>query len=146
MPGSEQQRPLEQQPRGYYLAARFKEDALSKKVYTKTQDIIYKSDSEISAYRFLRPNQVGNEPPWYVVVIGERPTDPLHQKIKEVLQPGEQTQIPEEVYTQLYQRRIQEAQKGDWVEHHRPTPTIRRSEKKEKQKQQKQSRRRNRGR
>src|SRR5207245_1622060 len=114
MLGSERSQSSEQQPRGYYLAARFREDTLSKKVYTKTQDIIYKSDCDISAYRFLRPNQVGNEPPWYVVVIGERPPDQLHQKITEVLQPGEQTQIPEEVYTQLYQRRIQEAQKGDW--------------------------------
>ena len=64
----EQGRRPEQQLPSYHLAARFREDTVSQRVYTQAQQIIHTTDYDLSAYRFLRPSQVAKEPPWYVVV------------------------------------------------------------------------------
>ncbi len=113
----EQGRRPEQQFPSYHLAARFREDSVSQKVYTQAQELIRTTENDLSAYRFLRPSQVAKEPPWYVVVLGEVP---------------------------LYQRRLQEMQKGFYVEAHHPI-TLRRKQEKSKRKMQNKSRRRNRG-
>ena len=140
----EQGRRPEQPLPSYHLAARFREDSVSQRVYTQAQQIIHTTDCDLSAYRFLRPSQVAKELPWYVVVLGEVPPEPLQQQFEAVLQPGERVSLPAEALIPLYQRRLQEIQKGSYVEAHHPI-TLRRKQDKDKRNMQKKSRRRNRG-
>jgi hypothetical protein len=113
----------------YYLAARYQEASVSQEVYTKAQKLLADNACDVSAYRFLRPNVL--ELPWYVVFLGERPEEALHQQFVEVFQEGTPTDVPPEVLLQLLERRAQKAQKGPWVEHHYAV-TIKRKEKKTK--------------
>jgi hypothetical protein len=144
----EQGRRPEQQLPAYHLAARFREDTVSKQVYDQAQHIIHTTDNELSAYRFLRPSQIAKEPPWYVVVLGDTPPEAVHQQFEEVLKPGERVSLPAEALVPLYQRRLQEIKKGSWVEHHTDLHAQRRNPNKDKgkRKMQDKSRRRNRGR
>ena|SRR5438128_1425873 len=140
----EQGRRPEQQLPSYHLAARFREDTVSQTVYNQAQQIIQTSDCDLSAYRFIRPSQVAKEPPWYVVVLGDVPPEPLQQRFEEVLKPGERVSLPAEALVPLYQRRLHEIKKGSYVEAHHPI-TMRRKQEKGKRKMQNKSRRRNRG-
>jgi hypothetical protein len=113
----------------YYLAARYQEASISQEVYTKAQKLLANNACDVSAYRFLRPNIL--ELPWYVVFLGERPEEALHQQFVEVLQEGTPANVPPEVLLQLLERRAQESHKGPWVEHHYGVK-IKRKEKKTK--------------
>lgn len=134
----------EQQLPSYYLAAWFREDSVSKKVYDQAQELIHVNDSDLSAYRFLRASEVAKEPPWYVVVLGDPSPQALQQQLTTTLNTGERVSLPAEDLALLYQRRWQEITKGSWVEAHRPV-TMRRKQEKSKRKMQNKSRRRNRG-
>jgi hypothetical protein len=68
----------EREPQIYYLAARFPNKRAAEKPYMEAQEAI-KADCDLSAYRFLVPQQMTTPLPWYVVVIGERPPDVLEQ-------------------------------------------------------------------
>jgi hypothetical protein len=140
----EQGRGIEQQLPSYHLAARFREDSVSQTIYNQAQQIIHATDCDLSAYRFLRPSQVAKEPLWYVVVLGEVPPEPLQQQFEAVLKSGERVTLPPEALVPLYQRRLQEIQKGSYVEAHHPI-AMRRKQDKDKRKMQNKSRRRNRG-
>lgn len=100
----------------YYLTARYQEASVSQEVYTKAQKLLADNACDVSAYRFLRPNIL--ELPWYVVFLGGRPEEALHQQFVEVLQEGTPANVPPEVLLQLLERRAQESHKGPWVEHH----------------------------
>ncbi len=65
----------------------------------------------------------------YVVFLGQRPEEALHQQFLEVLQEGTPANVPPETLLQLLERRAQETQKGPWVEHHYAVK-IKRKEKK----------------
>jgi hypothetical protein len=143
----EQGRQQEQQPRPYYLASRFKTKQEAEQPYFAVQETIKTMDCDLSAYRFLRQWQEPNDKPWYVFVVGQKPPEAVAAKITEILGQGEMASVPEQAVAQLYQRRLEEIQKGDWVEHHYKLQPQRRNPTKDKlkRKMQDKSRRRNRG-
>ena len=148
----------EGQPLPFYLAASFRTREEAQEPYTRAQEIIHLSAIDLSAFSFeRRPRDPSHPPlarPWFGVVLGRQPPEPIHQQLTEVLRAGELSSLPLETVITLAQRRAQETKKDSWVEEHHGagvripevTVTFRRKDKKEKRKQQKQSRRRNRGR
>ena len=113
----EQGRRPEQQLPSYHLAARFREDSVSQTVYNQAQELIRTTENELSAYRFLRPSQIAKEPPWYVVVLGDVPPQPLQQRFEDVLHPGERVTLPAEALVPLYQRRCRRSKKAPMWKH-----------------------------
>ncbi len=101
----------------FYLAARFKGDTESKQVYSHIQDIIHTTDCDLSAYRFMENTL---ELPWVVVVLGEKPHEALHARLVSALQSGTETVLDEDLVTMLVLRRLEQIQKGPWVEQHTP--------------------------
>jgi hypothetical protein len=83
-----------------------------------------------------------------VFVIGQTPPQAVEAKITQILGQGEMASVPEQAVTELYARRVEEIQKGEWVEQHYQLQAHRRNPTKDKlkRKMQKDSRRRNRGR
>ena len=151
-------RPPEGQPLPYYLAASFLTREEAHEPYTKAREIIQLPAVALSAFSFERRPRDPSHPslarPWYVVVLGNQPPEPIEQQLLEILGRGEMTALPLETIVTLTQRRAHETKKGAWVEEHHgagvriheATVTFKRKGKKEKRNQQKQSRRRNRGR
>ncbi len=112
---------MSQEQTPYYQAARFPKKRAAGKAYTPIEQIIHDAECELSAYRFLVPS----EGKWYVVVIGEKPDQQLHERLQTVLTTltrGEPAILDEETLLLLLARRIQQAQRGSWVEGHYPTP------------------------
>jgi hypothetical protein len=104
--------------RPYYYAARYNgehSEALSKQAYTTIEQI--PEPVELSAQRLLANEPFG----WYVVVFGDRPPQPVHNRITQALSTGELTTIPFELLAQLLQNRAEELQRsqGERVEQHR---------------------------
>ena len=111
--------PQEQTP--YYQAARFPHKTAAGKAYDPIQAIIFEKDCDLSAYRFFEQN----ERKWYVVVIGERPSPQVHQRIETILLTltrGEGVTLDSDTLAVLLARRVQQIQLGQWVEHHYDVP------------------------
>ena len=105
----------------YYQAARYPNKTKAGKAYDPIQQIIHDVECDLSAYRLFVPS----ERQWYVVVIGEQPDAQLHERLKTILTTltrGELTTLDEETVTLLLARRVQQAQRGSWVEGHYPPP------------------------
>ncbi len=105
----------------YYQAARYANKTAAGKAYTPIQQIIHDERCELSAYRYLVPS----EGKWYVVVIGQQPTPQLHERLRTILTTltrGEPVTIDAETLAVLLARRIQQTQRGPWVEGHYLTP------------------------
>ena len=105
----------------YYQAARYPNKTKEGKAYDPIQQIIHDVVCDLSAYRLFVPS----ERQWYVVVIGEQPDAQLHERLKTILTTltrGELTTLDEETVTLLLARRVQQAQRGSWVEGHYPPP------------------------
>lgn len=139
-PGSPERR----QP--YYLASRFPTKQAAEQPYFSIQQTIHDVECDLSAYRFMRQGQEQNTAPWYVLVIGEKPTPTVEARITAALSQGEMATVPPEALHELYSRRMEEIQKGSWREHHYTINVQKRNPKKDKlkRKAQKNSRRRNR--
>src|SRR6266478_5000128 len=94
----------------YYQAARYPNKTAAGKAYTPIQQIIHDEDCDLSAYRLLVPS----ERKWYVVIIGEQPTTPLHERLKTILTTltrGEPTSLDEDTISVLLARRLQQTQR-----------------------------------
>jgi len=105
----------------YYQAARYPNKTAAGKAYDPIQQIIHDVECDLSAYRLLRPS----EKKWLVVVIGEAPDHELHERLKTILTTltrGEPTTLEEETLLWLLSRRLEQIQRGQWVEGHYPTP------------------------
>jgi len=105
----------------YYQAARYPNKTKAGKADDPIQQIIHDVVCDLSAYRLFVPS----ERQWYVVVIGEQPDAQLHERLKTILTTltrGELTTLDEETVTLLLARRVQQAQRGSWVEGHYPPP------------------------
>jgi hypothetical protein len=103
----------------YYQAARYPNKTRAGKAYTASEQIIHDEDCDLSAYRYLVPG----EKKWYVVVIGEKPDQQLHERLKTILMTlarGEAVSLDEDTMTLLLARRLQQIQHGSWVERHYP--------------------------
>src|SRR5713101_5798496 len=112
----------EGQPLPYYLAASFLTREEAQEPYTRVQEIIQLSAIDLSAFSFERRQRDPSHPPlarpWYVVVLGGQPPEPIHQQLTEVLRAGELSSLPLETVVTLAQRRAQETKKSAWVEGH----------------------------
>ena len=97
----------------FCLAARFRAERPSRRVYFKAQDIIYrKPDSELSVYRF-QLNQI-----FHVAILGAPPDQTLEQRLRRLLVAGDAVTLPDDVLTMLVARREHASREGSWVEHH----------------------------
>jgi hypothetical protein len=105
----------------YYQAALFPNKTAAGKAYDPIQNIIFDEKCDLSAYRFFEQNQRK----WYVVVIGEKPIQQVHQRIETILLTltrGERVPLNSETLTILLARRAQQSLLGPWVEHHYDVP------------------------
>ena len=107
---------MTQQSPPYYLAARFINKAKAGQVYTSLQEIIFKEDCDLSAYRLKITEG------WHVVVLGEKPNDQLHYRIEALLTNGTLVTLRPDVLDYLQSRRAQASQIGPWVERHLDAP------------------------
>jgi hypothetical protein len=101
----------------YSLAARFPNKTAAGKAYDPIQTIIFEEDCDLSAYRFFEQN----ERKWYVVVLGEEPSPPLHQRLETILftlTRGARVTLDSQTLAVLLARRGQQTQFGPWVERH----------------------------
>ncbi len=108
---------MSQEATPYYQAARFPNKTAAGKAYDPIQAIIFEKDCDLSAYRFFEQN----ERKWYVVVIGEKPTPQLHERIETILLTltrGERVTLDSVTLAALLVRRAQQTQLGPWVERH----------------------------
>lgn len=110
----------EHQPAIYYLASRFKTKEEAAIPYNAVQESIgkYKGFANLSAYRFKRQWEEPSDKPWYVLVLGRKPPDELHQRLTEALSSGEKTTVPDQALIELAKRRIEQSKHGSWVEAH----------------------------
>lgn len=105
----------EEDPVSYQRAARFGEDRLAARVYSRAQDAIHDTPCDLSVYRLLI-DRVS-----HVAVVGTPPPAELDQELAMILAPGEPANLPAQVLALLSERRRQAGRLGPWVErHHRP--------------------------
>jgi hypothetical protein len=110
---------MEQTP--YYQAARYPNKSTAGKAYTPIQQIIHEVQCDLSAYRLFVPS----ERKWLVVVIGEQPDQQLHERLRTILTTltrGEPARLDAGQLALLLARRIEQTQRGSWVEGHYPPP------------------------
>ena len=81
-------------------------------LYEQAQELIYTTQCDLSAFR------VQLQSIWYVAVLGALPSPNLTQQIDQLLSTGEQTTLPDDVFTYLNARRARATQIGPWVEGH----------------------------
>lgn len=97
----------------YCLAATFRDARQSGRVYQRVQDTLFAiEECDLSSYRFY----VG--PTWYVAVVGEQPDRRLDQRLRGFLNRGTLTNLPDEVISDLLERRAKATEIGPWVEAH----------------------------
>ena len=112
---------MAQEQTPYYQASRYPNKQAAGKAYTPIEQIIHDEECDLSAYRFLVPG----ERKWYVVVIGEQPIPQLHERLKTILTSltrGEPATLDADTLALLIARRLQQTQRGPWVEGHYPLP------------------------
>ena len=110
---------MTQEQTSYYQASRYPTKTAAGKAYSPIQQIIHEVACDLSAYRYLVPS----ERTWYVVVIGQQPDQPLHERLKTILTTltrGEPVTLSEDTIALLMARRLQQTQRGPWVEGHYP--------------------------
>lgn len=100
--------------RAYYYAASYPRDA--KVVYQTIRAIIQREDVNLSAFQ-VPPTILPNF--WHIVVMGDRPSEAVHEQIMNALAGGTLTIIPYGLLMQLFARKVEENKKGPWREHHR---------------------------
>jgi hypothetical protein len=110
----------EHQPLPYYLAASFLTKAESQAPYDKAQEISF--HFELSAFHYERKPHDPKMPPlprpWFVVVLGERPPEPIERQLRGILGSGEMTTLELETVVTLARRRSEEISKRPWTEMH----------------------------
>ncbi len=112
----------EQEPRPYYLAARYASDHASEKPYRRTRNYLYAHEEvELSVFRFQLGRHGADKLDWHVAVIGDKLPDEHERQIRRFLQDGQVVTLPEEVVGAMYRRRLETSQQGPWFErHHKP--------------------------
>lgn len=99
----------------YCRAARFAGEEPAGLAYSQAQDAIYKTDCDLSAFRFQLDRL------WHVAVLGDLPPDYLKARIKMILSAGDPTSLSTDILEALQERRVEAMRRGPWVEgHYRP--------------------------
>lgn len=112
--GRDSDRPKEKQTQlpEYRKAARFPNELTSNIAYETTRDIIHTEPCELSLYRTaLMPAM-----DWYILVLGQQPSEPLRERIDQALASGETVELPEDVWRAFNARRLEQSGGGPWVE------------------------------
>ncbi len=99
--------------RAYYYAMRYPTDAA--KVYQAVRAIVLRESVNLSVYH-VHPSALLQL--WHIVVIGDRPTEAIHNQIMHELRGGNLTVIPYDLLMELFARKLEENQLGTWREHH----------------------------
>ena len=98
----------------FHRAARYPDEPSSELPYAQAQQAIHDTPCDLSAYRLqLLPDYI-----WHVAVLGSPPLEGLVRRIEEILATGEQETLSDEALTALTVRRLQQIQRGQWVEGH----------------------------
>src|SRR5215469_4765982 len=114
----EQGKQPEREQSPYYLASRFKTVQEAAAPYFAVEETLRSNPCDLSAYRFKRQWEEPSDNVWYVLVLGRRPTDAVHQRLTKALSVGEMTTIPPDALHELARRRIEQSIHGSWVEAH----------------------------
>ena len=104
----------EQPKASFHRAAHYPDEPSSELPYNQAQQAIYETPCDLSAYR-LRPRP---DYAWHVAVLGSPPPEGLLRRIEEILATGEPVTLSDEVLSALTVRRLQQIQRGPWVEGH----------------------------
>jgi hypothetical protein len=98
--------------RAYYYAASFPRSATAQ--YRAIRNIIHTEPVNLSAFHVLPPTL----PTWHIVIMGDRPSEAVHERFMSQLQKGTLTIIPYDLLMQLFARKIEQNIKGPWQEGH----------------------------
>lgn len=104
----------EPQKATFHRAARYPNETSSEQPYAQAQQAIYETPCDLSTYRL----QIGPEYEWHVAVLGSPPPEELLRRVEEILATGEQVTLSDEAVAALTLRRLQQIQRGPWVEGH----------------------------
>lgn len=106
--------PQEPEPETYCLAARFNTDNRAGRAYFQLQEYVrtHPDELELSVYRFSLRGQP------MVAVVGNAPGEEPGRFIDRALSRGTRVTLEEDVLRFLQERRVQETQRGTWVERH----------------------------
>lgn len=106
-------------PSLYHLAVHYSNEHSSEDAYDKARQLIHDEPCDLSTYRFmLQPQML-----WYVAVLGAPPPPELLRCIEiTLLTHGERRVLPDEILHSLRLRRLEQAQRGEWVEYRAPRP------------------------
>ena len=112
-PTDQPRRPA-QEPVPYQRTARFADEPSAGRAYFAAQRVIYEAPQplDVSVFR-LQVNRL-----WHVAALGLVPPAPVLQAIEEILATGEPTELPQEVWQALAERRAQAIRRGPWMERH----------------------------
>jgi polysaccharide pyruvyl transferase WcaK-like protein len=97
--------------RAYYLAAEYSPGE-ARKVAQAVQAIIQSHKVNLSVFCLVPGIRA------LVVVIGDRPAEPIHTQIMEALQGKPLITIDYDLLMELFMRKLEENQKGEWRERH----------------------------
>src|SRR2546426_12582747 len=110
----------------YSLAASFHTREEGQEPHNQVKQILKQDDDlDLSSFLFERkprdPQQPRLERPWYLVVIGDTPPEPVQQQFQAIFRAGELTPLSLETIVTLAQRRAQEGKPGMYRdEQHEP--------------------------
>src|SRR5437660_9184197 len=113
-------KPPEQSPRTeaplfpFLMASRFDSREASQAPYDSIQAIVRHDSADFSVFRMIQnwPESMSKAPAsnkrWYVVAVGNPPSEPLFTQVTEAISMGEPVPIPDEVVTLLAEKRMKE--------------------------------------
>jgi hypothetical protein len=93
-------------------ASRFEYENLSIEVYDKLESINRESKDKntyVSVFRLFQNWQEAeaSNKPWFVVILGETPPEPIAKEMLQTLSIGERTMVPDEVIAALAARKLE---------------------------------------
>ena len=100
----------------FVLAARFRTPKRAQAIYKQVERTLYQGEaSDLSAFNIF----LDSVP--HVVILGEQPSMILQDQLTQLLEAGQDADLPADVVATLRRRREQERGKGRWIEgHYRP--------------------------
>src|SRR6266545_2601851 len=87
----------EQPPKPFHKAARYPNEQSSEAPYDQSQQAIYETPCDLSAYRL----RLGRDLVWHVAVLGTTPPPELVRRIDDILSSGDPVTLPDDVLRYL---------------------------------------------